>query len=341
MSQHITPHNPSADRLRLAPDGTIIHAPAFFLTPLESQLGDSIFRLFDPLRPSRLNFLRLEARSQDLLEYHLIAESPLADPVYFRYWHIEDTDDNHSVFGIIDDTSVHRFEEWRFQQLKEFLITDVQEIVLSEFRNTVTTLSVLTDALTDHPEDLPDLTGRLQSVSQHLTHIITELHDAFRIDEQSRSTELPVSISDVIKTIKSWSVDRCVIHVFMNSDSATKIISDGFVRHVLRPVVLNAVEVSIPFQGDVHIHISLSPPPFHLVVFTVQDSGKGMSLHILSRAEDPFFTTKPGHSGLGLASARQYTEAHEAKLSLRSSEQGTTVTIGIPIVSPEPPPSEA
>ena len=52
-----------------------------------------------------------------------------------------------------------------------------------------------------------------------------------------------------------------------------------------------------------------------------------------SNAFVPFYTTKPGGSGIGLALSRQIAEAHGGLLELenRSDRQGCIVKIALPI----------
>lgn len=70
-------------------------------------------------------------------------------------------------------------------------------------------------------------------------------------------------------------------------------------------------------------------------VFTISDTGKGISPDIREKIFEPFFTTKsPGHgTGQGLSIVRSVVlERHRGKLDLESSEGvGTTFIIYIPI----------
>jgi two-component system, NtrC family, sensor kinase len=69
------------------------------------------------------------------------------------------------------------------------------------------------------------------------------------------------------------------------------------------------------------------------VILEIWDSGSGMSSEILKRATEPFFTTKPGRSGVGLTIAHGIWRRHRGALSIEShSAQGTTVRLAI-----EPP----
>ena len=79
--------------------------------------------------------------------------------------------------------------------------------------------------------------------------------------------------------------------------------------------------------------------PSQDVVIEVLDQGEGPP------ASDnlfvPFFTTKPGGSGIGLALARQVAEAHEGGVSLlaRTDTRGAVATLWLPRPAdpPQPP----
>jgi signal transduction histidine kinase len=63
----------------------------------------------------------------------------------------------------------------------------------------------------------------------------------------------------------------------------------------------------------------------------VSDSGQGMDSHTLHRAMDPFFTTRPSGTGLGLPITGRIIEAHGGEVDVRSrSGEGTTVSLFIP-----------
>jgi signal transduction histidine kinase len=62
----------------------------------------------------------------------------------------------------------------------------------------------------------------------------------------------------------------------------------------------------------------------------------------LTRATDPFYTTKPSGTGLGLAITRQILEDHDGSVRVVSElGRGTTIALVFPFVpaSPEAPAS--
>jgi signal transduction histidine kinase len=68
------------------------------------------------------------------------------------------------------------------------------------------------------------------------------------------------------------------------------------------------------------------------VQVTVQDTGSGVTPETLTRAFEPFYSTKGDHgTGLGLPICRQIIDSHRGTIRLDSTPgEGTTVTITLP-----------
>ena len=98
-------------------------------------------------------------------------------------------------------------------------------------------------------------------------------------------------------------------------------------RGAVANVVLNAIQASS--AGSV-VRLELQQEGSFRVVEVV-DGGRGMSAEVLSRANQPFFTTREKGTGLGLALAQKVAERHGGRLSVASTEGvGTTVRFSLP-----------
>ena len=74
-------------------------------------------------------------------------------------------------------------------------------------------------------------------------------------------------------------------------------------------------------RDDTHVFVSFT------------DTGSGMSAENLGRVFEPYFTTKPSGTGLGLLIVRRIVREHGGELSIESREsKGLTLTIRLPYI---------
>ena len=64
---------------------------------------------------------------------------------------------------------------------------------------------------------------------------------------------------------------------------------------------------------------------------TVSDTGDGIPVELAERVFEPFFTTRPDGSGLGLSASRAIAESHGGGLELRAQDRGTTFVLTLPL----------
>jgi len=93
-------------------------------------------------------------------------------------------------------------------------------------------------------------------------------------------------------------------------------------------LVRNAAEASLPKRGAVQLRWR---EELDRVLIEVLDEGEGPP--VSDNLFVPFFTTKPGGSGIGLALARQIAEAHEGGVALvpREDARGALATLWLPL----------
>lgn len=98
-------------------------------------------------------------------------------------------------------------------------------------------------------------------------------------------------------------------------------------RQALLNIVLNAIQASSPGS---RVAIATRRGCDGVLV-TVRDAGAGMTPDILERIRKPYFTTKEGGTGLGVAVARGVIEQHGGRLEFKSAPgAGTTVSLHLP-----------
>ena len=123
----------------------------------------------------------------------------------------------------------------------------------------------------------------------------------------------------------------------------------GQIGQVLHNILLNAKQ-AMPGGGVIDVraeNVLLEGDQEHRsgahVRISISDYGSGIAADILPRIFDPYFTTKPSGSGLGLATAYAIVSKHGGRLSVESTYgKGTAFIVELPAASAlsDPPPSQ-
>ncbi len=113
---------------------------------------------------------------------------------------------------------------------------------------------------------------------------------------------------------------------------------DDLLHRAVFNLLLNAIQVSPP-DGEVRLEVAAARPdqldfgPTFAdggIAVSVVDAGPGIAPEIRERLFDPFFTTRPGGSGLGLAVVHRAIDAHRGLVFLDTGAAGTRFTVVLP-----------
>jgi PAS domain S-box-containing protein len=108
-------------------------------------------------------------------------------------------------------------------------------------------------------------------------------------------------------------------------------------------LIINAIDASAG-EGQVRIRVAqcqkVQPDGVEEsqdeAIVEVSDDGRGISEEDLTRIFNPFFTTRPGGTGLGLPAVRRIARAHGGQAEVRSDlDKGSTFTLHLPMSPPK------
>lgn len=134
------------------------------------------------------------------------------------------------------------------------------------------------------------------------------------------------------------------------ADEPTRALADGGkIRESLMHLILNAAAAlgESPSEGRVALRTGRAPaelgslvvdgrqPGASCVFLEVTDNGRGMSADTLAVAFDPYFSTRRGSKGIGLAFVAGVVRGHQGAIGVSSTPgKGTAVRLYLPMIDP-------
>ncbi|MFO0643961.1 MAG: HAMP domain-containing sensor histidine kinase [Polyangiaceae bacterium] len=149
------------------------------------------------------------------------------------------------------------------------------------------------------------------------------------LDDLKVSTVAPAAIGKEIALLLETRTQEHEQRIEVVGSEAVTVQADGRkIRQAMLNLVINALQASPP---KACVTIESSAAADGEVTVKVVDRGEGMSETVLARLDKPYFTTRAGGSGLGVAVARGLVEQHGGTFTIESHVgRGTTVTFTLP-----------
>ena len=170
-----------------------------------------------------------------------------------------------------------------------------------------------------------------RSEVNRLDSIVTQFLKAIRPSRpQLRPGNVNTIIEEAVRFFTPELQDReIVVEQELRSDLPFLQLDRDQMKQAFYNVIKNSLE-AMHRHGALRIRTDLDDT--HVIIRFV-DTGGGMSAENLSRVFEPYFTTKPTGSGLGLLIVRRIVREHGGELSIESSEgKGLTLTIRLPYI---------
>jgi signal transduction histidine kinase len=137
--------------------------------------------------------------------------------------------------------------------------------------------------------------------------------------------EVDIRVDDKVPTIQgdAHQLTQVFANLLINAYEAMD--GQGVVRLSARPIDAGDEGALLP---DGH-------HPVATILVEITDNGPGVPPDLTDKIFNPFFTTKPQGSGLGLAIVRKIVDAHDGRIDMTSSPQGTTFRVTLPVEQTE------
>ncbi|MCI0681663.1 MAG: ATP-binding protein [Gemmataceae bacterium] len=208
---------------------------------------------------------------------------------------------------------------------------------IHEIKNHLGTLGLNLQLLAEDFQDARDQRERralarvhkLQAECQRLTDVANDFLRFARIKELPLApAELGKVIEEMVDfftpTAKAANID---IKTYLPADLPQVALHREMFEQALLNLMLNA-EQAMPEGGSMTFQAATEAGD---VVLSLIDTGTGIAPEVLPKIFEPFFSTKSGGSGLGLATTRKIVAAHNGGIDVQSEVgKGTKFTIRLP-----------
>jgi signal transduction histidine kinase len=226
-------------------------------------------------------------------------------------------------------------------------VAEMSASLAHEIKNPLASIRSAAELLAKVPgadDDTRTLTKLVQRESDRLSRLLSEFLDFARTGVTSVRRLDIVEIARHAAALVGAHPDRperVTIRELFPSGPMFVVGDDDLLHRAIFNLLLNAVQASPP-GGEVRLEAvelaqhQLPPQAAHFsrgaIMLRIADQGRGIPESIKERLFEPFVTTKPGGSGLGLSIVHRAVEAHHGFILVDTPEQhtGTRFTVILP-----------
>lgn len=213
-------------------------------------------------------------------------------------------------------------------------IGEIARAVSHETHNFLGALSTCVQLLRSNPHIAgrdAELLDIIESGTQWFTEIVSQI-STLGCSAPPRFEELDLHelIDETLAILQRDA--RCPAAVVVHQQAAPspqKVRGDrDQLRQVFQSLFLNAVQ-AMREEGELHVETQRME---NQVKILVRDTGPGIATTVLPNIFEPFYSTKSGHLGLGLAIVRRVVEEHEGQITVDSApEKGACFVVELPL----------
>ena len=249
-----------------------------------------------------------------------------------------------------DITDSKRLEELRLRAERLEGVAELSASLAHEIKNPLASIRSAVEQLSRAPQTTDDartLSALIIRESDRLSRLLSEFLDFAR----TRVTRIAeVELGDLVKGAVTLAATHPDGHKRVRVSCATPTHGipvegdEDLLHRAVFNIALNAVQAA---RDDGHVWVEVAAvPPEQLPVgvsfergaasVRITDDGPGIPAEVRSRMFDPFVTTKPGGTGLGLPIVHRAIEAHRGLVFVDSGSSGTRFTVLLPRRQPKP-----
>jgi signal transduction histidine kinase len=207
-------------------------------------------------------------------------------------------------------------------------------MITHEVRNPLSSIGLNTELLEEEVGESAEARDLCRSIHREVDRLtaITEEYLAFarlpkpKVAHESVNTMVGSLVSFVREDLAAKQV---ALATELAPDDPIGIVDAGQIRQCLINLVRNAADAVVA-KGGGKVTLRTRRDGARVAI-EIEDNGTGIPTDVLPRLFDPFFSTKEGGNGLGLALTQQIVRDHGGDLDVESAVgRGTIFTVRVP-----------
>ena len=240
-----------------------------------------------------------------------------------------------TVISVRDVTEKSLMEQ-RLRRMERYMgLGSVAAGLQHEIKNPLSALSLHVQLLSEALQrerlspSIQEILNVLNTETRRITGVLEGFRDFASVAELIRSeVDLVAVIEKLVRLIEPQAKQSNVRVVIDRpaGRSPRLYLDQSRIEQVLLNLALNAIE-AMPGGGVLTFRIQDAAES---VAIDVADTGRGIPPDLLDKIFDPYFTTRPTGTGMGLALSEKIVRQHNGTIDVQTDSAGTTFTISLP-----------
>jgi PAS domain S-box-containing protein len=240
-------------------------------------------------------------------------------------------DENNDFLGYVG-SCIDIEENIEGRMLKEFsaqeqlnIISEVASGLAHEIRNPLTTVRgflqmmtehIMVDTYKDYCELMLNEIDKANSIMTNFLYL--DINKAYKLT----SCSLNAVIHRAIPILERYAGPKAILISFEEECLPPLLLDEEEVSKLILNLAMNGIEAMESGVLSIKTYVQ-----DNRAVLEIKDQGKGIEHSILNKLGKPFVSTKANKVGIGLAICNSIAHRHNAEITYRTSEAGTTFYI--------------
>lgn len=319
----------------IGPEGRVRLANRAIEKMVGVDLGDRlVVDIADELPPGLAD---LTGKASDIEECEIRVRSDESERVLLVGRSVLSVEGEANAGVVLVVTDITQLKEYEVAAARKERLSEMGHLaaaVAHEIRNPLNAISIAAQRLEsevapgDRREEFVNFTGQIRTETKRLNEIITRFLSLARVGSRgSEKADVASCLTEFELLVTSEAARLGVRLQVVSQPELFAAIESPRLKEILLNLYNNAKEAVVP-DSIAHKEIAITATRLDgLVRISVADSGPGIPKEHRARVFAPYFTTKEGGTGIGLAAVHQIVQGAGGRVSVDESEWGGALII--------------